>query len=95
MVLDVAVVRQPFFVVVYVIEYGGQLVVREAVVGQVFDDDALELLEFSGDVAVVFREGLHVVFVCLFASQQCLDVREERLFLIFHVPAYVVGVVVE
>ena len=44
LVLDVAVISQPLLIYIYIIEGGGQLIVRQPVVRQILDDDALELL---------------------------------------------------
>ena len=92
--LYVAVVREPFLVVVDVVERGCQLVVGESVVRQVLDDDVLQLVELACGVAVMLREDVHVVIGLVLAPQQCLDVWEERLLFVLHVQPDIVGVLI-
>lgn len=94
-ILDLAVVGKPFLVVVDVVQRICQLVVGKTVVWQILDDDVLKLVEFACYVVVVLGKGVYVVVGCLFAVKQCLDVWEQGLFLVFHVQAYVVGILVE
>ena len=87
-------VREPFLVVVDVVERGCQLVVGESVVRQVLDDDVLQLVELACGVAVMLREDVHVVIGLVLAPQQCLDVWEERLLFVLHVQPDIVGVLI-
>ena len=92
--LDIAMVGEPFFVVINVVERGCQLVVDESVVRQIFDDDVLQFMEFTCSVAMVLREDVGIVVVFLFSAQEGFDVWEEGLFLVFHVKPDIVGILI-
>ena len=85
-------VAEPLLVVVYVVESGSQFIVGKAVVRKILDDDALQLLELAGRVAVMFGKDVNIVVVPLLSADECLDVWEESFLLISHVPLYVVGI---
>ena len=85
---------QPVFIVVDVVEHGGQPVVVQAVAGQVADDDALQLAQLFALLAVVFGVRVYVVFVGADTAQQAFDIRKDHLLLVFHVCGDGVGVFV-
>ena len=81
-------------VLIDVVEGGGELVVVQAVLWQVFDDEQLQLAQFLVGRAVMLREGIDIIVVGGMTVDQRLHIGEERLLLIFHVAAYLVGIFV-
>ena len=70
------------------------MVVREIVVGQVFDDDVFQFVKLDRDALVVLRERVHSILLRPFALHECLNIGEESLLLVEHVAAHAMGVVV-
>ena len=85
---------QPLLVVVDVMQRGGQLVIVESVLRQVFDDEEFELAQLLVGLLVVLGEGLDAVACGGLAVDECLNVGEECALLIGHVAAYLVGILV-
>ena len=86
LLFDIAMVAEPFLIVVEVEQGVGQPVVGQAVVRKIFDDDAFELLELAGGVAVMLGEDFHIVLRRLLSPEEGLHVREQCLLLILHMP---------
>lgn len=93
-VLHLCMQVEPLLIVVEVVEHGREAVVVQSVGGQVFDDDALQLLELHGDAGVVLGDSVDVVFSAGLPVEQPLHVGEERALLERHVGDDAVHVVV-
>ena len=91
-VLHLGVLTEPFLVIIDVVECCGELVVVESVGGQVFDDHELQLTQFLVGLLMVTRKGVHVIIVHGVSVYQRLDVGEECLLLVLHVPADFLGI---
>ena len=63
MILDHRVLTEPHLVFVDVVEGGGELVVVQAVLRQVFDDQEFQFAQSLVGSAVVLGEGVHVIVV--------------------------------
>ena len=70
------------------------MVVAQVVGWQVFDDDALQLLDFLVHLAMVLRESLNVIVGIGIPREQRLHVWEHHFLLILHVRADGMGVFV-
>ena len=94
MILDHGVLTEPHLVLVDVVEGGGELVVVQTVLRQVFDDEEFQFAQSLVGCPVVLGEGLHIVVVGGTPLYERLHVGEERLLLILHVAADLMGILV-
>ena len=93
-ILDHRMLAQPYLVFVDVVEGGGELVVVQAVLRQVFDDEQFQLAQFLVGSPVMLREGVDIIIIGGLSVDQRLYIREQGLLLVFHVTSDLVGVFV-
>ena len=85
---------KPFLIIIDVVERGTELVVVQAIGRQIFDDDALQFLQFLIHLDMVFGEGLYVESGIGITIYKCLNIREYHLFLVLHVVGDAMGIVI-
>ena len=85
---------QPHLVLIDIVERGRQLVVVLSVLRQILDDEQLQLAQFLVGSTMMLRESLHIIVIGRTPLYQRLHIGEERLLLVFHVTAYLVGILV-